>query len=49
MSTETHIEEKLKDRRAYRQTLIHKGNEIAVKVVKVEDEIKRLKEGKLVK
>lgn len=39
-----HIEEKLKDRQAYRQTLIHRQQELEAKIAAVEQEIGALKE-----
>ncbi len=41
-----HVTEQLKDRQAYRQALIHRRNGIDVKLARVEEQIKKLKESK---
>ena len=38
--------EELKDARAYRQSLIHKRNELDAKIAATEERIKHLNEGK---
>lgn len=38
-----HIDETLKDRRDYRQSLIHKREEIEVKITRTEQQIRELK------
>lgn len=43
MKNEKRIEQ-LKDRQAYRQSLINKRNETEVKIDRVEEQIKKLKE-----
>ena len=40
------VAEKLKDRQAYRQTLIHRRNETDAKITRVEEQIKKLKGAK---
>lgn len=49
MKTSERIQEILKDREDYRQTLIHKHAEIEAKLNRVEADIAALTSGKLVK
>lgn len=49
MKTSERIQEMLKDRRDYRQALIHKHGEIESKIAKVEEDMRKLLDGELVK